>query len=71
MDENIKPPLGAKPAAICAWSRIGDLAEAILRNYQSINGSAFDCRIWAQEIIAQCDIIQRFPLKPKEEPDAW
>lgn len=71
MSEQIAPPVGAKPASICAWSRIGDLAEAILRNYQSIKGSAFNCRIWAKEIIAQCDIIQQFPLKPTEDPEAW
>lgn len=71
MSEVTKPPLGAKPAAICAWSRIGELAAAIERNYQAANGNVWLCKQWAQEIVAQCEIIQRFPIDAREDLNPW
>lgn len=60
MDAQQKPPLGVKPAWMVAWSRIGDLAEAITRQYESQNGNARLAEKWAQEIGWQCSIIEAF-----------
>lgn len=54
-----KPILGAKPAWMVAWSRIGDLIGAIERHYESPNGDAKQCEEYAEEIIMQCQIIQK------------
>ena len=52
-----KPPIGVKPASIAAWQRIGDLVEAIQRQYESADRNEQLCKSWAQEIVMQCDII--------------
>ena len=56
----VKPPLGVKPAQIHAWQRIGDLAEAIHRHYESQNGNPARVALWAEEIVIQAKVIQRF-----------
>lgn len=55
-----KPPLGVKPAYVVAWQRIGELIEAIERQYESPSGDAEKVRDWAEEIEMQCEIIERF-----------
>ena len=55
---NEKPPLGVKPSWMCAWQRIGDLCEAIVRQYESHDGNAHLCKQWAREIVMQCEIIE-------------
>ena len=55
-----KPPLGCKPAWFVAWSRIGELIEAIERHYESGHGDAKACEKWAEEIKMQCQIIEKF-----------
>ena len=67
MDAQQKPPLGVKPSWMVAWSRIGDLAEAIKRQYESPNGNARLVEKWAQEIFWQCSIIEAFETQ-EEEP---
>lgn len=53
-----KPPLGAKPYYITAWSRIGELAEAIYRQYEAAKGDPKLVGRWAEEIGWQCAMIQ-------------
>ena len=55
-----KPALGVKPAWLCAWQRIGELTDAIERQYQSDDGNAELAEKWAEEIVMQCKIIQKF-----------
>lgn len=52
-----KPPLGAKPGYIQAWQRIGELAEAIERQYE-VAGNIDCVKVWAKEIALQCDILK-------------
>ena len=54
-----KPPLGVRPAWIAAWQRIGELAEGIIRQYESSDRKAELCEKWAEEIIMQCEIIEK------------
>ena len=56
----VKPPLGVKPAQIYAWQRIGDLADAIRRQYEAQNGNPALVALWADEILCQAKVIQRF-----------
>lgn len=58
MEEQQAPPLGCKPAWMVAWSRIGDLAGAIQRQYESAIGNAQLVGEWAKEIQMQCKIIE-------------
>ena len=53
-----KPPLGVKPYYITAWSRIGELAEAIYRQYEAAKGDPKLVNRWAEEIGWQCAMIQ-------------
>lgn len=53
-----KPPLGARPYYITAWSRIGELAEAIYRQYEAAKGDPELVSRWAEEIGWQCTMIQ-------------
>lgn len=53
-----KPPLGARPYYITAWSRIGELAEAIYRQYEAAHGDPKLVSEWAAEIGWQCAMIQ-------------
>ena len=62
-----KPPLGVKPAKMVAWSRIGELAEAIKRQYESGNGKAELCEKWAVEIGWQCALIQSMTEQEDEQ----
>ena len=55
-----KPPLGVKPSWMVAWQRIGELADAIERQYESSNGNYKLVEKWAQEIGWQCSIIEAF-----------
>lgn len=53
-----KPPLGVEPYYITAWSRIGELAEAICRQYEAAKGDPKLVSRWAEEIRWQCAMIQ-------------
>ena len=46
-----------RPADQNAWSRIGDLAEAISHQYESSDGDVDAVRKYAEEITWQCSII--------------
>lgn len=52
-----KPPLGVRPAWVAAWQRIGELAEGIVRQYESNNGDVDLVQLWSKEIDVQCKII--------------
>lgn len=56
--EEEKPVLGIKPYYVAAWQRIGALAEAIERQYQSPNGDTQLVQRWAAEIGWQCSLIE-------------
>ena len=49
---DIKPPLGVAPGFIYYQDRISDLSKAIERASDTKN-----IRIWANEIVALCDLI--------------
>ena len=53
-----KPPIGVKPAWLCASCRISELAKAIARYADDEHGAErrFQIRLWAGEIIMQLDI---------------
>lgn len=51
------PPLGAKPYYIAAWSRIGELIDAIERQYETGDGDAKLVELWAKEIVLQAKLI--------------
>lgn len=53
-----KPEMGVAPWWLVAWSRIGELSGAIVRQYESNHGDAELVEVWAKEIILQCQIIQ-------------
>ena len=57
-NEYKKPPLGAEPATIHAEARIKDLADAISRNIR--HGNFHYCKMWAEEIAIQMEIVQKF-----------
>ena len=61
-----KPPLGVRPAWFTAWQRIGELAEGIIRQYESSDARADLCEKWAEEIIMQCEIIEKTRFKTAE-----
>lgn len=65
-----KPPLGARPAWLVAWDRIGELAEGIERQYQASDGDIETVLLYAGEIQAQCLIIQRYGRKPSYATEA-
>ena len=56
--EEEKPVLGTKPYYVAAWQRIGELAEAIERQYQSNKGDTELVQMCAAEIGWQCSIIE-------------
>lgn len=56
----IKPPLGASPAYITAERRIKELADAISRTSEAGRNYTGTITMWANEIIAQCRIINDF-----------
>lgn len=56
--EEERPVLGIKPYYVAAWQRIGALAEAIERQYQSPNGDTQLVQRWAAEIGWQCSLIE-------------
>ena len=58
--EQKKPPTGLKPAYVAAWQRIGELIDAIKRQYESANGKPELVSKWAEEIGWQCSIIETF-----------
>ena len=58
--EQKKPPIGLKPAYVAAWQRIGELIDAIKRQYESANGKPELVSKWAEEIGWQCTIIETF-----------
>jgi len=60
-----KPVLGVKPYYVAAWQRIGDLAEAIERQFESPNGDTELVQKWAAEIGWQCSMIES--LKEEEK----
>ena len=62
-----KPVLGVKPYYIAAWKRIGELAEAIERQYEIPNGDTKLVQKWAAEIGWQCSMIES--LKEEEHAD--
>lgn len=55
---NAKPTLGVKPYWVAAWSRIGELASAIERQYESPKPNTKLVEKWANEITWQCTIIE-------------
>lgn len=55
-----KPALGVKPAYVAAWQRIGELIDAVKRQYESANGKPELVSKWAEEICWQCSIIETF-----------
>lgn len=62
MCEFRKPPIGVKPSWLAATERIKELADGISR-YAGYNGSLEDktavMRVWASEIIWQCNIVDK------------
>lgn len=53
-----KPPIGVKPYYVAAWQRIGELIDAIERQYESHDGDAKLVEKWANEIQWQCSLIE-------------
>lgn len=53
-----KPPHGVKPYYVAAWQRIGELIEAIERQYESADGDAGLVEKWANEISWQASMIE-------------
>ena len=60
MSDYDKPPLGCAPSYIPACDRIADLSIAICRNSSTAEYNLGHIRKWATEILAQCDIIEKF-----------
>ena len=63
-----KPPLGVKPYYIAAWQRIGELIEAIERQYESADGDAGLVEKWANEISWQASMIEALRGGQDEQP---
>lgn len=55
-----EPPLGCAPAYVRSGERIKELADAISRASDEAQNYPGHITKWAQEIIAQCDIIKNF-----------
>lgn len=53
-----KPALGVAPYYVSAWRRIGELAEAIQRQYEQADGDPKLVDQWAKEIGWQCALIE-------------
>ena len=60
MDNNVKPPLGARPYYISASLRISELGLAIHENPNDDNIS--NIKAWANEILLQCRLIEDMKL---------
>lgn len=56
--QNKKPILGVKPCYIASYSRITDLAEAIVRHSNECERQDL-IKMWAKEIVAQCDLLEK------------
>ena len=54
--DTTKPPIGVCPAYIASADRIQKLAEAIGRYSGDVKANAEYIKIWAEEIIMQCDV---------------
>ncbi len=67
MTKYTKAALGTVPADLCAWFRIKDLAEAIIRQAEDNHGSTSLSKNWAREIIMQCDIIDEMKRNTQEK----
>jgi len=63
-----KPPRGIKPYYIAAWQRIGELIEAIKRQYESADGDAGLVEKWANEISWQASMIEALRGGQDEQP---
>ena len=65
MEEQSKSPVGTRPFYIPAEKRIKELAKAIL---DSADTGVTEClRLWAQEIEAQCDLIEHMRRRKGEQ----
>lgn len=70
MDETKKPPLGVKPAWLVAEGRIVELSSALNRYAQHCEKSEISImRMWAEEIIMQCNIIEK--MEALDEKRMW
>lgn len=59
MSKSNKPPIGTVPYYLVAQSRISSLANAIDRYAMKTVGETRLIKKWANEIIAQCDLIEK------------
>ena len=57
IDEKMHP-IGTVPYYISAWNRIGELANAIIRQYDSHDRNIKLVNEWATEITWQCALIE-------------
>lgn len=60
-DNNVpdkKPALGVAPYYVSAWRRIGELTEAIQRQYEQADGDPKLVEQWAKEIGWQCALLE-------------
>ena len=62
-----KPALGVAPYYVSAWQRIGELTEAIQRQYEQADGDPKLVDQWAKEIGWQCALIENMR---EDEEDA-
>ena len=53
-----KPALGVAPYYVSAWRRIGELTEAIQRQYEQADGDPKLVDQWAKEIGWQCALLE-------------
>lgn len=63
MNDYDKPPIGCSPSYIPASIRIQDLADAISRHSPHAEQNTGHIKKWAEEIIFQCNIIEKFYFK--------
>lgn len=60
MQDLRKPPIGTKPYWISASKRISELCEAIKRYTDYSAARSTDLiKLWAEEIVMQCEIIEK------------
>lgn len=60
MQDLRKPPIGTKPYWIGASKRISELCEAIKRYTDYSAARSTDLiKLWAKEIVMQCEIIEK------------
>lgn len=58
MDSQTRPLIGIAPYFVVSWKRIISLAEAIEKYGRGDIGATKPIKRWAQEIIAQCELIE-------------